>query len=441
MRSFERKLTVTRSKAYRLYLTGLVCLAMFFCNFLVAGPAIALVEITIDFFGPPGQTYASAMAFESNIAKTAYFITSAPFAQGVGMLFWMPVIVKYGRRPVYLLSYVLYFGATLWCAFAKTYNVELAGRIVLGLAAGAGECLGPLTIADLWFAHERSTYMALYTMALSLGVASGTLLDGLITIHLSWRYIYYITSALVGALLLLVFFTFPETTFKRTEHMGTTQAYVGSTDEKSYGMGENEGSLEQGGPRPAKASYVSSLRIFTGTYTSESFFTIFIRPLVLVLLPPVLWASAVMAVTIGFLIAISTNIATAFQTVYGFAAWQSGLCFLSGIIGTLMGIAFAGHISDWTADYFTRKNGGRREPEMRLPSLIVGGIFAPLGILLYGVGLAYHYHWIVSTLGLGFLSFAIVQTTNVTLVYTIDAYRPAAGEVAVSQLAFKGTYS
>jgi hypothetical protein len=35
------------------------------------------------------------------------------------------------------------------------------------------------------------------------------------------------------------------------------------------------------------------------------------------------------------------------------------------------------------------------------------------------------------------VSFAIVQATNVSLVYTIDAYRPVAGEVIVTQLGFK----
>jgi hypothetical protein len=35
------------------------------------------------------------------------------------------------------------------------------------------------------------------------------------------------------------------------------------------------------------------------------------------------------------------------------------------------------------------------------------------------------------------VSFAIAQATNVTLVYTVDAYRPVAGEVVVSQLGFK----
>lgn len=38
------------------------------------------------------------------------------------------------------------------------------------------------------------------------------------------------------------------------------------------------------------------------------------------------------------------------------------------------------------------------------------------------------------------VTFAIVQATNVTLVYTIDAYRPAAGEITVTQLGFKAAF-
>jgi hypothetical protein len=35
------------------------------------------------------------------------------------------------------------------------------------------------------------------------------------------------------------------------------------------------------------------------------------------------------------------------------------------------------------------------------------------------------------------VNFSIVQGTNVTLVYTIDSYRPVAGEITVAQLGFK----
>lgn len=35
------------------------------------------------------------------------------------------------------------------------------------------------------------------------------------------------------------------------------------------------------------------------------------------------------------------------------------------------------------------------------------------------------------------MSFSVVQATNITLVYTIDVYRPIAGEITVTQHAFK----
>jgi MFS family permease len=145
----------TRSTAYRYYIAILVCLAMFFCNFLAAGPTVAIVDITIDFEGgPPGPD------FSSKIAKVAYFFTTTALCQGLGNLIWMPFIIKYGRRPVYVSAFIIYTATAVWCGAAKSYGTELVGRIIMGFAAGAGECLAPLTIADIFFLHERGTIMA-----------------------------------------------------------------------------------------------------------------------------------------------------------------------------------------------------------------------------------------------------------------------------------------
>lgn len=146
---------------------------------------------------------------------------------------------------------------------------------------------------------------------------------------------------------------------------------------------------------------ISSFALFSGSYTDESLWKMAYRPIVLLLLPTVLWATLVMSVTIGFLVAISSNFSSAFQTTYGFKSYQSGLCFVSGLIGTLMGILGGGWFSDWVADYFTRRNGGIREPEMRLPAITVALIASPLALVLYGCGIEYKWHWIVPTIGLG----------------------------------------
>lgn len=251
----------------------------------------------------------------------------------------------------------------------------------------------------------------MYTALLSAGVSGGIVVAGLITINLSWRYIYYIATPFIGALTLLVFFTVPETMYNRVISPDSSSADIHvktvrmdhesglSTDkEKTIVLVEHEGGSTQPGN---KHSFARSLRIFNGSFTKESLLKLAFRPVVLLALPTIFWATMVMSVTIGFLVAISSNFASAFSTTYGFSAWQSGLCFISGIIGTILGIFGGGWFSDWVADYFTRRADGVREPEMRLPALAIAMVTSPLALVLYGCGIEYQWHWIVPTIGLG----------------------------------------
>jgi MFS family permease len=64
--------------------------------------------------------------------------------QGVGNFFWIPLANKYGRRPAYVASYVIYTACAIWLCFDKTFNGFLAGRIVMGFGAGAAETIGKL---------------------------------------------------------------------------------------------------------------------------------------------------------------------------------------------------------------------------------------------------------------------------------------------------------
>lgn len=212
-------------------------------------------------------------------------------------------------------------------------------------------------------------------------------------------------SAFIGLILLLAFFGFPETAYNREEKPVESHhlQQIPSTptdklQEKYAGDVEHASNSDT---RPKRKSYLQTLKIFSGTYTSESFFKILMRPLGLICLPPVLWSALVESVTIGFVVAVTSNVDTAFEATYGFESWQVGLCFISACIGSLLGIPAGGHLGDLVADYFTRRNGGIREPEMRLPAMIPSLISAPLALILYGVGIEKQLHWICPTIGLG----------------------------------------
>jgi hypothetical protein len=174
------------------------------------------------------------------------------------------------------------------------------------------------------------------------------------------------------------------------------------------------GTLAIAKKKKKKKTYIQNLRLFSDKYTAEPFLKLFLRPIGLLVLPPVLWAALVESVTIGFYIAITSNVAVAFGKVYHFQNWQIGLCYLSSIIGALLAIVAGGVLSDKVADFFTLRNGGIREPEMRVPAIAVNVIIAPLGLILYGVGINNELHWMVPTLGVGLCEFHNCQTCLVS---------------------------
>lgn len=368
-------------------------------NFLSGGPSIAIVSTALDFF-PNAVT--DGTLTNSAIPKVAYFFTTTSLLMGTGCFLWVPMMNKFGRRPVYVTSYVLYFAVALWLIFEKSYAGFLLGRILMGFGAGAAETIAPISIADVFFLHERGAIMSFYNCALSVGVASGMVISGLITIDHGWRTIYQVSAALIGLVLILILFTFPETAYHRRqqERDGSIMSITLQDDKDSSARSYNE-ELGHLSTTPREKTTREMLSVYNGSLTNESLLKLFIRPFILIALPPVLWAALVQSVTIGFLVAVSSNIGAAFSEAYDFEAYQSGLCFVAAIIGSLLGIPAGGHLGDKVADHLTKRNGGIREPEMRLPVITFSMITTPLALILYGVGIEHRLHWIVPTIGLG----------------------------------------
>ena len=114
----------------------LICLATFMCNLVAAGPTIAIVETAQDFFPDWKQT-----GLTPAISQVAYFFTSTALLQGTGNLIWMPLVNKYGRRPIYLISYSIYLACIIWASCTYSYGSFLAARILMGFGSGAAETM------------------------------------------------------------------------------------------------------------------------------------------------------------------------------------------------------------------------------------------------------------------------------------------------------------
>lgn len=117
---------------------------------------------------------------------------------------------------------------------------------------------------------------------------------------------------------------------------------------------------------------------------------------------------------------------------------QEALCRLTPqIIGSLIGIPAGGWLGDKCVEWGAKRNNGVREPEHRLPAMIVPIITGPLSLILYGLCIDKQTHWFVGCLGVSLVNFNVCAATNITMVYTIDCYKPIADEVVTTTLAFK----
>jgi MFS family permease len=154
------------SRGYKWYLTCVVCLGAFMSNLLAAGPSAAIIQTSMSFRTDPGTT--------------AYLYSTTALMLGASMFWWSPLASKYGKRPIYVCTYLVYCATVFAAGACKTFGSQLAVRTIMGAAAGAGEMLGPLTINDVWFVHERATPMAAYNAFLSIGVSFGLIIDGAI---------------------------------------------------------------------------------------------------------------------------------------------------------------------------------------------------------------------------------------------------------------------
>lgn len=66
--------------------------------------------------------------------------------RGLGNLIGMPIAIAVGRRVVLLVATVLLLLGAILCATAKSFELHLAARILLGIAAGQSESVGPMII-------------------------------------------------------------------------------------------------------------------------------------------------------------------------------------------------------------------------------------------------------------------------------------------------------
>ena len=412
-----------------------------------------------------------------SLPDVVQFTGVAILCLGFSNFIWVPVMVCFGRRPVAIFSTLICVCSSIWRARATSYNSFMGASVLNGLAAGPCETLMPQVIADIIFLHDRGFYQTLYFSMYFISLMIGPIISGAMAEHTGWRSFWWFNTALLLFTLSCNVFLFPETRYKRSlKHTGqrtpamvkggddvndtqgdhvttgikTTEDGHASHEEKSAldnapsdeaitgsHLKDSEAGLDRqethvdpslGRGKPGKWQW-APFQKYDGNFIRELWL-----PLYLHIYPIAEFAAFVVSWSAsGYLLTNLSQTQAFAGPPYNYSSQTIGFFSFALFGGGLIGLFTCGPLSDWVAARLTERNGGVREPEMRLVAMVPYVFIMILGSVVTAVGYDNHWPWqAIVIVGYGCLGLQVSALPSIVSTYAIDSYKPITGSLFVT---------
>ncbi|KAE9965792.1 hypothetical protein BLS_007383 [Venturia inaequalis] len=134
-------------------------------------------------------------------------ITTYMLGLSLGSVILAPLSEMYGRRPIYLISIVMFGILTIPCALAPNLEAILISRFFGAIAGSAMISNAPGTVNDIVLEKHRALAFSIWSIGPMNGPVIGPLVGGFVYQYLGWRWtnwIVLISTGVSSIFLLLV---------------------------------------------------------------------------------------------------------------------------------------------------------------------------------------------------------------------------------------------
>ncbi|KAJ5104492.1 hypothetical protein NUU61_001839 [Penicillium alfredii] len=364
--------------------------------------AITFVSPLASSMFSPSASFVATDLGVTNETLLSFSISIYLLGYAFGPLLLAPMSEIYGRRIVLSCANWFFVVWQIGCALAPTLTCLIIFRLFAGVGGSGCLTLGAGVIADLFPVEQRGLATSVWSFGPLIGPVAGPIAGGFIGGTIGWRWVFWVILIVSGAVSLGIEFLNRETYASVLIRRKTARLRV------EMGRPDLRSAYD---PHGEAASIPRTLA--TGLK----------RPIVLFVKSPiVLLLSTYMALVYGLLYLFFTTIPTVFRNQYGFSTGLSGLAYLGIGLGFFLGLLSIALTNDRIMLKLARRNGGKFEPEMRLPAMIFYACFLPISFFWYGWTTDKHVHWIVPIIGMLPFSFGMMGVYLPIQTYIIDCY-------------------
>ncbi|KZS95512.1 MFS general substrate transporter [Sistotremastrum niveocremeum HHB9708] len=348
---------------------------------------------------------------------------------GTGPFFIAPLSEVYGRKIVYCCSVFAFACFQLGCALSPNMTCLIILRFLAGTMGSMAPALGPASMADLYPAKERGQWTSVLTMGVLAGPPLGNLFSAFLIAAKPWQWIFWLTLILSSTTFIVSVLVLRETyepyllrrrAWRRLNELKST--YSESPDRlrdllidihtEAFRPPSLEQVIKRAVTRPFRFLTTNPICGLVGMFGSYTYGMLYL-----------------ILVSIPLLFKGEDTDGKLFN--YGFNATQTGLCYLSLVVGFVLGGFFQMHFQHYIYLRLTKLNGESR-PEYRLFTILFGLPLFPVSLLLYGWSAQHEVHFMVPLIALAILAFGVTINFQSTMTYTAEGFIPYAASASAA---------
>ncbi|RVX75429.1 hypothetical protein B0A52_00782 [Exophiala mesophila] len=416
-----------------------------------------MVFATLCIMVPLWQDLNEDLGFSYDTLNNGYAANMAGLS--VGCLIFIPMALKFGRRPVYIATAIVMLATVTWQAKMNTAADMIASYVIMGMAGAVNEALFQVTVADLFFVHQRGTMNGIYLSVVLVGNYFGPVAGGYVAISSQgWRWALWYCVIFDAIVVLALIFFLEESKYTplviKGEEVATpssskeetlskvpsaTKPQLGSVNVDATDAAQNERrrlvDIDYSIPmNPISKRYALwSLEKQASEEKRNIWLHVYQPFQLLATFPAVMFT----ALQYGFLIAMLAILAVTQATLYPFEPYEFSAAGVGNMnippaIGAILGSIFGGPLNDFFIVQVAKRRKGIYEPETRLWLFLVPGVCMPIGLFMFGLTISQGMAWQINAVGAGFIGAAIGGCGDISLTYCQDCYQYILGDALTS---------